>query len=111
VDALPGRLLKHSPERRVVPAIGSVYPTAMSTLQLTLPDEVKHFVDEQVARGGFGNADEYVCALLRREKESAGRDHLRGLLQAGLESGEPLEIDDAFWREREATLATKISGT
>ncbi|HEV7401515.1 MAG TPA: hypothetical protein VGO11_01265 [Chthoniobacteraceae bacterium] len=80
----------------------------MSTLQLTLPDEVKHFVDEQVARGGFGNADE--CALLRREKESAIRDHLRGLLQAGIDSGEPLTVDDAFWRQREAALDTAISG-
>ena len=78
----------------------------MSTLQLSLPDEVKHFVDEQVARGGFGNADEYVCALLRREKETGVRDHLRALLQAGIDSGEPLDVDDAFWREREAALAT-----
>jgi antitoxin ParD1/3/4 len=77
----------------------------MSTLQLTLPDEVKHFVDEQVARGGFGNADEYVCALLKREEESAVRGHLRALLQTGIDSGPPLEVDDAFWREREAALA------
>jgi antitoxin ParD1/3/4 len=82
----------------------------MSTLQLTLPDEVKHFVDEQVARGGFGNADEYLCALLKREKESAVRGHLRALLQAGIDSGEPIAVDDAFWREREATLATATSG-
>ena len=82
----------------------------MSTLQLSLPDEVKLFVDEQVARGGFGNADEYLCALLRREKETGVRDHLRALLQAGLDSGEPLEVDDAFWQEREAALATGSQG-
>lgn len=83
----------------------------MSTLKLTLPDEVKLFIDEQVSRGGFGNADEYVCALLRREEESAVRGHLRALLQAGIDSGEPIAVDEAFWREREAALATAISGT
>ena len=73
----------------------------MTTLQLSLPDEVKHFVDEQVARGGFDNADEYFCALLRREYEIGVRDHLRALLQSGIDSGRPLDLSDAFWHERE----------
>jgi hypothetical protein len=32
---------------------------------------------------------------------------LRALLQAGIDSGTAVEVDEAFWREREAALATR----
>lgn len=55
----------------------------MSTMNLSLPDTLKAFVDEQVNRRGYGTSSEYVCELIRKDRD---RQHLRGLLLAGADS-------------------------
>ena len=52
----------------------------MTTMNISLPDSLKAFVDEQVSQRGFGTSSEYVRELIRREQD---RQHLRGLLLAG----------------------------
>ena len=65
----------------------------MSTMNISLPDTLKTFVDEQVSQRGYGTSSEYVRALIRKEQE---RQHLRGLLLAGAAS-EPTEAVDAAY--------------
>jgi antitoxin ParD1/3/4 len=55
----------------------------MSTMNISLPDTLKAFVDEQVARRGYSTSSEYVRELIRRDQD---RLQLRGLLLAGAES-------------------------
>lgn len=55
----------------------------MSTMNISLPETLKDFVDEQVAKRGYGTSSEYVRALIRND---ADRLRLRGLLLAGAES-------------------------
>ena len=53
----------------------------MSTLNISLPDSLKAFVDEQVAKRGFGTISEYVGELIRREQD---RSQLRtAFVEAG----------------------------
>ncbi len=49
-------------------------------MNVSLPESLKDFVDEQVARGGYGTSSEYVRKLIRRD---ADRLRLRGLLLEG----------------------------
>ena len=63
----------------------------MSTMNISLPDMLKTFVDEQVSQRGYGTSSEYVRALIRKEQE---RQQFRGLLLAGAAS-EPTEAVDA----------------
>ena len=51
----------------------------MSTMNVSLPDELKSFVDERVGHGGFGSTSEYVRDLIRRDRE---RERLRWNLLA-----------------------------
>ncbi len=55
----------------------------MSTMNISLPDSLKSFVDEQVAKGGYGTSSEYVRELIRNEQD---RQRLRDLLLAGATS-------------------------
>lgn len=61
------------------------YPrmTAMGTMNISLPDGLKDFVDEQVGTRGFGTSSEYVRELIRKDQD---RQQLRGLLLAGAQS-------------------------
>jgi antitoxin ParD1/3/4 len=55
----------------------------MSTMNISLPETLKSFVDEQVSQRGYGTSSEYVRELIRRDQE---RLNLRGLLLAGASS-------------------------
>ena len=64
-------------------------------MSISLPDDLKAYVDERVRHGGFDTSSDYVRALI--EREQSGVDHLRQLLLEGAAS--PLEgpADDAFF--------------
>ena len=41
----------------------------MSTMNISLPDSLKDFVDEQVAQRGYGTSSEYVRELIRKDAD------------------------------------------
>ena len=63
----------------------------MTTMNISLPDTLKSFVDEQVSLRGFGTSSEYIRELIRHDRE---RQQLHDLLGAGLAS-EPANPADA----------------
>jgi len=68
----------------------------MATLNISLSDELKQFVDAQVAEHGYGSSSEYLHDLLRRQRDV---ERLRASLQAGLESGPATAAGDAFFAD------------
>ena len=52
-------------------------------MNISLPETLKDFVDEQVNERGYGTSSEYVRELIRKDQD---RHHLRGLLLAGAAS-------------------------
>jgi antitoxin ParD1/3/4 len=55
----------------------------MSTMNISLPDSLKAFVDEQVSNRGYGTSSEYLRELIRKDQDRA---KLRGLLLDGASS-------------------------
>lgn len=66
----------------------------MSTMNISLPDTLKTFVDEQVNQGGYGTSSEYVRELIRKDQS---RLQLRNLLLAGAASGPATPVDSAYF--------------
>ena len=66
----------------------------MSTMNVSLPDALKSFVDEQVAARGYSTSSEYVRELIRKDQE---RQRLRGLLLEGAASRATAPADDAYF--------------
>lgn len=72
----------------------------MTTMNISLPEALKAFVDEQVAGRGYGTSSEYVRELIRRDQD---RQRLRGLLLEGASSAPTTAADKAYFdglRER-----------
>jgi antitoxin ParD1/3/4 len=76
----------------------------MTTMNVSLPDELKDFVDEQVHGGGYGSTSEFVRDLIRREQ---ARQQLRGLLLDGARSPVGPAGDDAYF----ASLRKRVRPT
>jgi antitoxin ParD1/3/4 len=66
----------------------------MSTMNISLPDALKSFVDEQVSQRGYGTSNEYLWELIRHDQD---RQHLRGLLLAGAASPLVQEATPAYF--------------
>jgi len=66
----------------------------MSTMNISLPDTLKDFVDEQVASRGYGTSSEYVRELIRRDQD---RLQLRGLLLVGAASAPGTPADARYF--------------
>lgn len=66
----------------------------MSTMNISLPESLKSFVDEQVSQGGYGTSSEYVRELIRKDKD---RLHLRSLLLAGATSAPTAAADSSYF--------------
>ena len=65
----------------------------MSTMNISLPDSLKHYVDEQVDGRGYGTSSEYVREPIRQERD---RQRLRGLLLEGAASAPATPADKAY---------------
>jgi antitoxin ParD1/3/4 len=66
----------------------------MTTMNISLPDKLKAFVDEQVSQRGYGTSSEYVRELIRKEQD---RQQLRGLLLAGAASAPTAPVDSGYF--------------
>lgn len=74
----------------------------MATMNISLPDPLKQFVDEEVRNGGFASTSDYMRDLVRQRQRAKAEETLRQLIAEGLASGPstPLEAD-FFDRMRE----------
>lgn len=67
----------------------------MATMNVSLPDPMKDWVESRTQDGTFSNASDYVRHLIRRDQErQAAIAALQGEITAGLESG-PVRLFDA----------------
>ena len=67
----------------------------MATMNVSLPDPLKQFVDEEVREGGFASTSDYMRDLIRQRQREKAADFLRQLIAEGLASGpaEPVTRD------------------
>ena len=83
----------------------------VTSLNISLPDPMKKFIEAEVKRGGYSTPSEYVRALVRAEQKRKAEAHLEQLLLEGLDSGESAPITRKDWhdirREGMAQLAAK----
>jgi antitoxin ParD1/3/4 len=62
----------------------------VTSLNISLPDPMKKFIETEVKRGGYSTPSEYVRALVRAEQKRKAEDRLEALLLEGIESGKPI---------------------
>ncbi|MDR6984242.1 antitoxin ParD1/3/4 [Rheinheimera pacifica] len=60
----------------------------MATMNVSLPDMMKLWVEQQAETGRYSNASDYVRDLIRRDQERAAKvAHLQQLVDEGINSG------------------------
>ena len=78
-----------------------------TTVNVSLPASLKSFVDQQVAGRGYETCSEYVRALIRQDQD---RQHLRRLLQEGVESTASQPVDAAYFDDLRGRVRSRSHG-
>lgn len=76
----------------------------MSTLNISLPEAMKRFVETQVDSGLYSSASDYVRALIRVEQQRCAEATLAATLLHGVNQDEVDSLPPAVW----AWLQTRL---
>lgn len=76
--------------------LSSCYQHPMSTMNISLPDDLKAWADAQVKARSFTSLSEFVRDVLRRERQEI--EVLRSQIFDGMNSGPPSPADDVQHR-------------
>ena len=78
----------------------------MSTMNISLPEQLKNFVDEHVAMAGYGTSSEYVRELIRRDQD---RLYLRSLIIEGAKSPVTAEANEQYFSDLGTTINKRLA--
>jgi antitoxin ParD1/3/4 len=68
----------------------------MTTMNISLPDDMKAFVESRMANEGYASASEYLRALIREAQKRQAKQELEAKLLEGLQ-GPSVVMDREDW--------------
>jgi antitoxin ParD1/3/4 len=80
-----------------------------TTMNISLPEALREFVEKRVAEGSFSNVSDYVRALIRDDRAKRAQASLEAKLLEGLESGPAVVADDAYWEDLKRDARARIA--
>lgn len=81
----------------------------MTSLNISLPEPMRAWVDEKVAKGSYATPSELVRELIRDAQKQDAQDRLESLVLAGLDSGPAFEMTEAHWEQLRARVANRLA--
>ena len=81
----------------------------MTTLNISLPESIQVFIEQQVAKGDYRTANDYILHLIRQEQAKIAR--VESLLLDGLDSGKTMEVTDEWWEKKREQLVQGLQDT
>ncbi|MGK7892785.1 MAG: type II toxin-antitoxin system ParD family antitoxin [Xenococcus sp. (in: cyanobacteria)] len=81
----------------------------MKSINISLPEEMRIYVEEQVTSGSYSTTSEYICQLIRQDRQRKAEKHLEQLLVEGLNSGEATPMTAEDWTEIRQAVKNKIA--
>jgi antitoxin ParD1/3/4 len=89
--------------------VGDTELDTMQTMNISLPDPLKEYIEEQVSAGGYSSASEYMRELVRADQKLKARQELEEILLTALRSGEPTDVTPEMWAELRAKIRTRAT--
>lgn len=75
----------------------------MATMNISLPDQMKEWIEAQVATGRYANVSDFVRDVVREKQTYEQKlENLRAMLKEGEESGVSTKTLDDIWADIQA---------
>ena len=73
----------------------------MATMNISLPDPMKNWIEEHLKDGTFSNSSDYLRHLIRKDQErTVAIKMLQQEIEKGIQSGEPEPFDLATFKNK-----------
>jgi antitoxin ParD1/3/4 len=72
----------------------------MASLNVSMPKDLRRFVDVRAKATSHSTPTEYVRSLIREDQKRAEQEKLERLLLEGLDSGEPIDATSQDWWDK-----------
>src|SRR5208337_146968 len=82
----------------------------MTTMNISLPDEMKAFVEAEMAQEGYASASEYLRALIRDAQKRRAKRELEAKFREALESGPATPMTREDWVALRAEALEGLAG-
>lgn len=69
----------------------------MTSMNISVPESMKEFIEDEVSSGGYGTASEYVRELVRDAKKQKEEERIEKLLLEAVESGPASPMTKKDW--------------
>jgi antitoxin ParD1/3/4 len=79
----------------------------MQSMNISLPDPLKQYVDGQIASGRYSSVSEYVRELIREDERKKAGEALESLLLQGLQGKESVFTPDD-WKAIRSEAAARL---
>jgi antitoxin ParD1/3/4 len=79
----------------------------MTTMNISVPDEMKVFVGTRMAEEGYASASEYLRALIRDAQKRQAKRELELKFREALESGPASPMTRSDWDELEKNVSER----
>ncbi|MGM9500932.1 type II toxin-antitoxin system ParD family antitoxin [Desertifilum tharense] len=89
----------------------SIRSHVMKTMNVSLPDTMRDYIEEQVKTRGYGSVSEYMRDLIRQDQKRNAQEQIETLLLAGLESGTATPMSDRDWAEIRQAVQDRLKNT
>jgi antitoxin ParD1/3/4 len=76
----------------------------MTTMNISVPDEMKAFVEAQMSREGYASASEYLRALIRESQKRQAKRALEAKFREAMESGPATPMTPDDWQQLERNV-------
>ncbi|UKO99896.1 type II toxin-antitoxin system ParD family antitoxin [Nostoc sp. UHCC 0870] len=81
----------------------------MKSINISLPDTMRAYIEEQVAQGGYSSVSEYFRELVRQDQKQRAKQRLETMLLEGLNSGNATEMTAQDWEDIHQAVQERIS--
>ena len=79
----------------------------MTTMNVSLPEPMKQWVEKQARSGRYSNASDYVRDLIRRDQDRAAKiAHMQELVMEGMDSGVGSRTMDELLEDARKQIST-----
>jgi antitoxin ParD1/3/4 len=70
---------------------------------------MRTYVEEQVAKGGYGSVSEYFRELVRLDRKRKAAERVEAMLLSGLNSGTATPMTDEDWEDVRQAVREKFA--
>jgi antitoxin ParD1/3/4 len=81
----------------------------MATMNISLPDPLREYVESRITEDGYSTASEYFRELVREDQKRKAQERLEALLLERIDGGKSAPLTKKDWEEVRRVLHARLT--